>query len=280
MNKFGLLLLLLLPYSTQAALPDRKNTNHADLNLQELFQKIDVKFQNTTPIGNNITVNTYSYKINALFNQDIKSYRLLHYHLRNWCEQNHGKWTSDLRNHPSGDGILGTKAIVFPSLTFTGYNSFVNVSCRGAHPDTVDISFNATEIYVTEQKDFLVQARQDLKSEQEQKNLLTSKAREKCIKEPLRSMAKIENQLTTTWRGNLTVGDTINGVNLIINAKGKELVEIQDRSSGKIYWFKRSELHLPEQLQDKMNSLQRPFQKMIDECNLKFRQSQPNQSQN
>lgn len=262
MKKIILLVLICIPYFAHAALPDRSNAKHNGLNIQELFDKLDIQFKKSTDL-NNIRVDTYTYKINAFFDRDNKSYRLLHYHLRNWCEQNHGVWSSDL---PNIETYPNSEAVVFPSLTFTGYNSFVNVSCSGIDNTSITISFNTQEIHMTEQGNNLLEARKNLKLQKEKEQQRIYQAREECIREPQLKIEKLQERLISSWRKNLKIGDTINGINLIINTKGKDLVEIQNRSSGKNYWFKRTEIHPSRQIQNEIDKLTLPFKNAIADC--------------
>jgi len=230
--------------------------------MEKLFDKLDIQFKKSTDL-NNIRVDTYTYKINAFFDRDNKSYRLLHYHLRNWCEQNHGVWSSDL---PNIETYPNSEAVVFPSLTFTGYNSFVNVSCSGIDNTSITISFNTQEIHMTEQGNNLLEARKNLKLQKEKEQQRIYQAREECIREPQLKIEKLQERLISSWRKNLKIGDTINGINLIINTKGKDLVEIQNRSSGKNYWFKRTEIHPSRQIQNEIDKLTLPFKNAIADC--------------
>jgi len=162
MKKIILLVLICIPYFAHAALPDRSNAKHNGLNIQELFDKLDIQFKKSTDL-NNIRVDTYTYKINAFFDRDNKSYRLLHYHLRNWCEQNHGVWSSDL---PNIETYPNSEAVVFPSLTFTGYNSFVT--------------------------------RKNLKLQKEKEQQRIYQAREECVREPQLKIEKLQDRLISS----------------------------------------------------------------------------------
>lgn len=48
MKKIILLVLICIPYFAHAALPDRSNAKHNGLNIQELFDKLDIQFKKST----------------------------------------------------------------------------------------------------------------------------------------------------------------------------------------------------------------------------------------
>ena len=67
-------------------------------------------------------------------------------------------------------------------------------------------------------------------------------------------------------RKNLKVGDTIDGINIVINVKGKDLLEIQNRSQHINIWMKRHEIPVPGEIERQISDLQKPLQKERVKC--------------
>ena len=92
------------------------------------------------------------------------------------------------------------------------------------------------------------------------------KRQEVCENKVIKKEQLIRDSIIRDWRKNLKVGDTIDGINIVINVKGKDLLEIQNRSQHINIWMKRHEIPVSGEIERQISDLQKPLQKERMKC--------------
>ncbi|OHQ15859.1 hypothetical protein [Neisseria sp. HMSC064F03] len=265
-----------------ASLPGRKDINYNNLTYKQLFEKLDIKYLDENLVSEDTLIRRYTYSIKGVFfekNIPNTRYSLLHWHLRSWCQSNNGIWSSDFEKDPNryyyGDAVITKEPNIYYQTASSkeldnykidndfGYdkNRFVNVSCKQENSHFA-ATFDTQIIFVTDTPDLL---RARILEKEIQRDEI-KKRQEVCENKVIKKEQLIRDSIIRDWRKNLKVGDTIDGINIVINVKGKDLLEIQNRSQHINIWMKRHEIPVPREIERQISDLQKPLQKERIKC--------------